>query len=65
MTFSTELKTWRTTHALSQKEAAAVLGTEFKTYQNWEYGRTEPMDNPCRECIEERMKKYEPSGDRK
>jgi len=62
MTFGKSLRAWRIKEHLSQKEAAAILDLNVKTYQNWEYGRTEPTASGCRKCVENKMGKYELTG---
>ena len=42
MSFADELKAWRRRKGLTQKEAAAHLGVEWRTYEGWEHGRFEP-----------------------
>ncbi len=40
--FATKLKQWRKRHGLTQLEAAAELGVNIDTLQNWEIARTMP-----------------------
>src|SRR5713226_6310198 len=41
--FAAALKAWRSTHKLSQSQAAERLGVPLKTLQNWEIARTKPQ----------------------
>lgn len=38
----TKLKKWRKSHGLVQKQAAAILGVNLRTYQGWEGRKPEP-----------------------
>lgn len=42
MTFAENLKHWRTSQNVSQKQLAEKLNTTFKTISHWETGYTEP-----------------------
>ena len=42
MKFNENLKHFRLTSALMQKEIAALLNVSVRTFQGWETGRTEP-----------------------
>ena len=41
--FMDALKAWRSSHGLSQSQAAEHLGVPLKTLQNWEIARTKPQ----------------------
>lgn len=40
--FADAIKVWRKEKAISQSEAAEVLGVPVRTLQNWEIARTKP-----------------------
>lgn len=42
MRFNERLKQLRLTSALMQKEIAEMVGVSVRTFQWWEYGKTEP-----------------------
>lgn len=48
VSFAKLLRKWRGTRF--QKEAAALLGVELRTYVSWEQGVHEPR-NVCRRCL--------------
>ena len=55
MTFSEQLRNWRKTNNLLQKQVADILGVSLSTIQHWEYGDYEPTKTPCLHCVERKM----------
>jgi DNA-binding transcriptional regulator YiaG len=52
-TFADDLKEWRSRMGFLQPHAAAWLGIPYRTYQEWEQGRSEPSQlGPVRKLLE-------------
>jgi DNA-binding transcriptional regulator YiaG len=53
-TFADELKAWRKSQKIIQKEAAEILGVSVRTYQGWECGTFHPA-RICEGCVRKKM----------